>query len=280
MTVEEIRGNGDNFPVGLRVLAVDDDPISLKLLETLLRQCQYHVAAMSQAKMAMEMLSENKYRFDLVITDVHMPDIDGFKLLELGLELDIPVVMLSANGDPKLIVKGITRGACDYLVKPIRIEEVRNIWKHLLRRKNCDPNNQTKSSDQVKSPEVLFNGNRKDGEENENDCKDPSIQNNGEENENNCNDPSRQNKPRFIWTVEFHKKFVEAINILGIEVAIPEQILDLMNVDGLTQEIVAIHLKMYKLYLRRLREIQTLPNVALSPYSATVQPSQAQSLSN
>lgn len=53
MTVEEIRGNNkgverenyqnyDNFPIGMRVLAVDDDPICLKLLDGLLRKCQYH----------------------------------------------------------------------------------------------------------------------------------------------------------------------------------------------------------------------------------------------
>lgn len=40
MTVEQV--NGDQFPSGLRVLAVDDDPTCLLLLETLLRRCQYH----------------------------------------------------------------------------------------------------------------------------------------------------------------------------------------------------------------------------------------------
>lgn len=56
MTVEEIRGNMgggergnnyDNFPIGLRVLAVDDDPICLKLLDGLLRKCQYQGNAWS-----------------------------------------------------------------------------------------------------------------------------------------------------------------------------------------------------------------------------------------
>lgn len=45
--MEKIRSDSDNyddFPAGLRVLAVDDDPICLKLLETLLRKCQYHGA--------------------------------------------------------------------------------------------------------------------------------------------------------------------------------------------------------------------------------------------
>ena len=43
MTVEQRRNEpNDQFPVGMRVLAVDDDPICLRLLETLLRKCQYH----------------------------------------------------------------------------------------------------------------------------------------------------------------------------------------------------------------------------------------------
>ncbi|KAJ6295384.1 hypothetical protein OIU78_023411 [Salix suchowensis] len=68
-----------------------------------------------------------------------MPDMDGFKLLELvGLEMDLPVIMLSANGDPKLVMKGITHGACYYLVKPVRIEELKTIWQHLIRRKKSD----------------------------------------------------------------------------------------------------------------------------------------------
>nr|GMD80179.1 two-component response regulator ARR12-like [Ipomoea batatas] len=271
MTVEEIRGhmggekgNHDSFPVGMRVLAVDDDPICLKLLESLLRKCQYHVTITSQARMALKMLRENRERFDLVISDVHMPDMDGFKLLELvGLEMDLPVIMLSANSDTKLVMKGITHGACDYLVKPVRIEELRNIWQHVIRRKKFDSKSQNKSGDQDRSPHGggeggqggplsgstdqngKLNKKRKD-EEDESD-------ENGHENE----DPATQKKPRVVWSIELHRKFVAAVNQLGIEKAVPKRILDLMNVDGLTRENVASHLQKYRLYLKRISSVAT-----------------------
>ncbi|XP_010323174.2 two-component response regulator ORR24 isoform X2 [Solanum lycopersicum] len=273
MTVEEIRGNMsggergnnyDNFPIGMRVLAVDDDPICLKLLDGLLRKCQYQVTTTSQARMALKMLRENRDRFDLVISDVHMPDMDGFKLLELvGLEMDLPVIMLSANSDTKLVKKGIDHGACDYLVKPVRIEELRNIWQHVIRKKKVEPKSQSKSNDQDKSyqvsgesgrgqsptgnayPSGKCNKKRKD-EEDEND-----------ENGNDNEDPTTQKRARVVWSIELHRKFVAAVGQLGIEKAVPKRILDLMNVDGLTRENVASHLQKYRLYLKRINSVQT-----------------------
>ena len=53
----------------------------------------FAVTTTSQAVTALKLLRENKNKFDLVISDVHMPDMDGFKLLELvGLEMDLPVI--------------------------------------------------------------------------------------------------------------------------------------------------------------------------------------------
>ncbi|KAL7187286.1 hypothetical protein ACSBR1_037365 [Camellia fascicularis] len=248
----------DRFPMGMRVLAVDDDPICLRVLETLLRKCQYHVTTTSQAITALKLLRENKNKFDLVISDVHMPDMDGFKLLELvGLEMDLPVIMLSANGDTKLVMKGITHGACDYLLKPIRIEELKNIWQHVVRRKKNDPkdqNNFDKPHHESEGGQVItvtgdsdqnskLNRKRKDQNEDEGDHAD-----NGQNNE----DPSMQKKPRVVWTVDLHRKFVAAVNQLGIDKAVPKRILDMMNVEKLTRENVASHLQKYRLYLKRI----------------------------
>ncbi|KAK3010887.1 hypothetical protein RJ639_011612 [Escallonia herrerae] len=270
MTVEEIRGRiggEDKFPVGMRVLAVDDDPTCLMLLDGLLRKCQYQVTTTSQARTALRMLRENKNRFDLVISDVHMPDMDGFKLLELvGLELDLPVIMLSANSDSKYVMKGITHGACDYLVKPVRLEELRNIWQHVIRRKKIDPKCQNKSKSQVRDRQesegeqgpALTGSADQNGKPNR---KRKDEEEEGEEEGNESEDPATQKKPRVVWSIELHRKFVAAVNQLGIEKAVPKRILDLMNVEGLTRENVASHLQAwifpffkYRLYLKRISQ--------------------------
>ncbi|GER37100.1 two-component response regulator ARR1 [Striga asiatica] len=270
MTVEKIKGdneNCENFPVGMRVLAVDDDPICLKLLDTLLRKCQYHVSTTSQARMALKMLRENKDRFDLVISDVHMPDMDGFKLLEqVGLEMDLPVIMLSANSDPKLVMKGVTHGACDYLVKPVRIEELRNIWQHVIRRRKSVTRNENKSADQAKPNQIASGeggqlGGTIPGENADQNGKTNIRKRKDEEDEsedgNENEDPATQKKPRVVWSIELHRKFVAAVNQLGIEKAVPKRILDLMNVEGLTRENVASHLQKYRLYLKRISTVAT-----------------------
>lgn len=132
--------------------------------------------------------------------------------------------MLSANGDPKLVMKGVTHGACDYLVKPVRIEELRNIWQHVIRRKKSDTKSQSKSGDQVKAHQASgeqrqgspplggstdqngrFNRKRKDDDDE------------SEDNENESDDPATQKKPRVVWSIELHRKFVAAVNQLGIE---------------------------------------------------------------
>lgn len=266
-------GHWDRFPVGMRVLAVDDDRTCLKILESLLHQCHYHVTSTTQAISALEMLRENRNKFDLVISDVSMPDMDGFKLLELvGLEMDLPVIMLSTHSDTELVMKGISHGAVDYLVKPVRIQELKNIWQHVVRKKKFEYRGQSKALNQDKArgktgefgqgatsttacvdQSAKVNKRRKDQIEDEDEEGDD-----GNENE----DPSSQKKARVVWSVDLHKKFVAAVNQIGLERAVPKKILDLMDVEGLSRENVASHLQKYRLYLRRIETDQAKMDVA------------------
>lgn len=256
-------GVSDQFPVGLRVLVVDDDVTCLKILEQMLRRCSYHVTTCSQATAALNMLRERKGGFDVVLSDVHMPDMDGFKLLELvGLEMDLPVIMMSADGRTNLVLRGIRHGACDYLIKPIREEQLKNIWQHVIRKKW----NENKEHEHSGSMEHKRGG---DDNNNNHDSEYGSSVNEGEnglltchkkrrniKEEDDCelesDDPTASKKPRVVWSVELHQQFVSAVNQLGIDKAVPKRILELMNVPGLTRENVASHLQKFRLYLKRL----------------------------
>ncbi|KAK8709813.1 hypothetical protein V6N13_060815 [Hibiscus sabdariffa] len=269
----------DQFPVGLRVLVVDDDPTCLMILEKMLRTCLYEVTKCNRAETALSMLRENKSGFDVVISDVHMPDMDGFKLLEhIGLEMDLPVIMMSADDGKHVVMKGVTHGACDYLIKPVRIEALKNIWQHVVRKRK----NEWKDFEQSGSVEE---GDRqlKQSEEadysssaNEGNWKSSKRRKDDEDETDERDDTSSLKKPRVVWSVELHQQFVAAVNQLGIDKAVPKKILELMNVPGLTRENVASHLQKYRLYLRRLSGVSQHPsnlnNSFMSPQEATFGP--------
>ncbi|XP_007035713.2 PREDICTED: two-component response regulator ARR2 [Theobroma cacao] len=269
----------DQFPAGLRVLVVDDDPTCLMILEKMLRTCLYEVTKCNRAETALSLLRENKNGFDIVISDVHMPDMDGFKLLEhIGLEMDLPVIMMSADDGKHVVMKGVTHGACDYLIKPVRIEALKNIWQHVVRKRK----NEWKDFEQSGSVEE---GDRqpKQSEEadysssaNEGNWKSSKKRKDDDDEAEERDDTSTLKKPRVVWSVELHQQFVAAVNQLGIDKAVPKKILELMNVPGLTRENVASHLQKYRLYLRRLSGVSqhqsNLNNSFMSPQEATFGP--------
>ncbi|KAL3812998.1 hypothetical protein ACJIZ3_014266 [Penstemon smallii] len=247
----------DQFPAGLRVLVVDDDPTCLRILEKMLRNCLYEVTKCNRAEIALNLLRDNKNGYDVVLSDVHMPDMDGFKLLELvGLEMDLPVLMMSADDSMDVVLKGVTHGACDYLIKPVRMEALKNIWQHVVRKKKHE----------WKEKDFEQSGSFEEGEKcqkpledvdysssaNEGNWRGSKKRKDEEDESEDRDDTSQLKKPRVVWSVELHQQFVNAVNQLGIDKAVPKKILELMNVPGLTRENVASHLQKFRLYLRRL----------------------------
>ncbi|KAL6522867.1 hypothetical protein OROHE_016714 [Orobanche hederae] len=266
-------GVSDQFPAGLRVLVVDDDPTCLRILEKMLENCLYEVTTCNRAEIALDFLRDYRNVYDIVISDVHMPDMDGFKLLEhVGLEMDLPVIMMSADDSKNVVMKGVTHGACDYLIKPVRMEALRNIWQHVVRKKK----HVWKEKDSVHSgsmeehnriPEDLdYSSSANEGNwSNSRKRKDEEDEAEAEDRD----DTSASKKPRVVWSIELHQQFVAAVNQLGIDKAVPKKILELMNVPGLTRENVASHLQKYRLYLRRLSSVSQhqngLPNSFIGP---------------
>ncbi|KAK4381195.1 Two-component response regulator ORR21 [Sesamum angolense] len=67
-------------------------------------------------------------------------------------------------------------------------------------------------------------------------------------------DPLVAKKPRVVWTVEMHQKFLEAIELIGHEKAVPKKIVEVMGIPGLTRENVASHLQKYRGSLKRTQQ--------------------------
>ena len=104
-----------------QMLVVDDNRLNRLLLTRALEQQGHYVSNAENGRIAMEMLRSQ--RFDVLLLDIDMPEMNGFEVLEALLSdnqlRDIPVIMTSASDELDRVVKCIEMGAEDYLVKPL-----------------------------------------------------------------------------------------------------------------------------------------------------------------
>jgi CheY-like chemotaxis protein/anti-sigma regulatory factor (Ser/Thr protein kinase) len=105
-----------------RILVVDDDPDAHHLLNALLRAESYQLDSAFDGRQALSLLGQHPY--DLVLTDIHMPGMDGLTLLDQIHESypETPVVVMTADGTPAAIVRSIRNQAYGYLTKPLARE--------------------------------------------------------------------------------------------------------------------------------------------------------------
>ena len=110
------------------VLAVDDVPLNLLLVEKMLAKFKFRIRKASGGRQAMEEISLEKP--DLILLDLMMPEIDGFEVLRRIREnpetSGIRVVILSALNSTEDIVRGYQMGANDFITKPIIMEKLVN----------------------------------------------------------------------------------------------------------------------------------------------------------
>jgi len=115
-----------------RVLVVDDEKDILKALEFLLKSEGYAVSTALSGEDALEMYKMGN--FDIVLTDLKMPGMDGLTLLEeiRKLSPEAMVLFMSAYATVESAVEAMKRGAADYIVKPFINEEVRLTFRRLI----------------------------------------------------------------------------------------------------------------------------------------------------
>lgn len=130
---------------------------------------------------------------------------------------------MSGDQRTSIVMKGIRHGACDYLIKPVREEELKNLWQHVVRKKWNDnkeyEQGSLEDSDRHKreSDDAEYSS-VNDGTEGILKVQKKRAHSKDEDDgEFENDDPSSSKKPRVVWSVELHQQFVVAVNQLGID---------------------------------------------------------------
>lgn len=122
----------------MRVLVVDDDPPSVKMIAFLLKEEGFTVETADNGRAALEIIERQAP--DLLILDVMMPHVDGLEVTRrVRQRLDIPIIILSAKGETSDKVLGLELGADDYLAKPFEPSELIARVRAVLRRTEVFP---------------------------------------------------------------------------------------------------------------------------------------------
>ena len=119
-----------------KILVVEDDKNLRKLIVTCLEKASYTVFETRNGEEALNLM--DKEYVDLIITDIMMPEMDGYELIKSLREANYntPILIITAKEDIEDKRQGFNLGADDYMVKPINIDELILRVKSLLRRSN------------------------------------------------------------------------------------------------------------------------------------------------
>ncbi len=117
-----------------KILVVEDDKRLNQLICCNLKLVGHSCHSLFDGLSVFEELTKNKY--DLMILDIMLPEMDGFQVMENLIDIDISVIFLTAKSDLRDKVKGLRLGAEDYIVKPFEMLELQARVDVVLRRFN------------------------------------------------------------------------------------------------------------------------------------------------
>jgi DNA-binding NtrC family response regulator len=123
----------------MKILVVDDEEGARELFNTILTDEGYEVTLANNGQDALSRMKGDTY--DLVVTDIKMPGMDGLQLLQeirkTGSQAD--VIMVTAYGEVESYLKAMSLGAAEYINKPIRIKELKRIVQKVLTERKARP---------------------------------------------------------------------------------------------------------------------------------------------
>lgn len=118
-----------------KILIVEDEKQIARFIQIDLEKNGFRTAIEKNGRRAYERIIQERY--DLVLLDVMLPDMDGMEICQRVREIsDVPIIMLTARDDVKDKVEGLNFGANDYVTKPFSTEELLARIRGILRRRN------------------------------------------------------------------------------------------------------------------------------------------------
>ena len=147
----------------IKILLVEDDINLNGLVKTILERNGYNVFGAFNAKEALKSMSNSSY--DLIISDIMMPQIDGFEFAKTIRESDknIPILFITAKDEFEDKLKSFSIGVDDYMVKPIDIKELVLRVGALLRRAKINNERKLQIGNTILDSDSLtvYNGEKK-----------------------------------------------------------------------------------------------------------------------
>ena len=128
----------------ITILVVDDEAMLRRLLEKILKKEGYNVHLAPSAEDALEILSDNTV--DIMISDIKMPEMDGFALMRAVKNKypGVGIIMMTGYADVYTVKDALLLGADDYITKPFKSAEIHMIVERAYWRALSNRDNQTK----------------------------------------------------------------------------------------------------------------------------------------
>ena len=125
--------SSDSYKTKKRIILVDDDKYAIDTLAKLLSEDGYEVDICYNGREAMNKMEFNRY--DVIITDLRMPEIGGLELLKniKKIHTDLPVIVITAFGEVESYLDAFAKGAYEYINKPIKYEELTRLLEAIFK---------------------------------------------------------------------------------------------------------------------------------------------------
>ncbi|MCD7461159.1 hypothetical protein HAX54_045411 [Datura stramonium] len=266
MDIQGVTANSSD--VGTRricILLVLDDVTAHNIVSDMLHNQTYQVLHVGKTMDTLNAIWERKNILNLVLTNIHRLNTDGVDILQIiKNKLNLPTILMSLD-DTRNENQVQDSSVAAYVVKFSDTNEMNKFWqmalekekgrKAAINQEENDDENASRMPENVTADTSRENTSSADidAATRAHDLKGKRKAYNDKSEENGEN-RDIEKKRRVVWTSKMHQNFLQAIQHLSYEKAVPKKIVEIMNEPGLTREHVASHLQKYRLYLKRVQE--------------------------